>query len=243
MKRKKRSSKSADYKVGLKEFEYTYARRCSTYESYSNPVGDCSRYNHSFVPETSDGYRYFCEDKFKDVKLKDVIDFNFDTSASLPCLNTKPLCLNLGKDYYHCPKSETCIKREKLCDGIVHCLNGDDEDFELCSSNFPNGATIECEEANRAEYSILILATPCDNIRECKNGEDEDFCSQLEFIKRTVQLVFIGSIVCIWLAIYLLARKRNFTQTITKSHAELNHGYCIGMKGEDLVILKVCKLN
>ena len=237
-KRKKRSSKSANFKGGLKQFEYTYARRCSIYESYTNPVGDCSQYNHSFVPQTSDGYRYFCVNSFVQ-EFKDLIDYNFDTSATLPCLNTKVLCLELGKDYYHCPKSETCIRREKLCDGIVHCLNGDDEDFALCSDTFSYGATILCEEANRGEYSILIFATPCDNKRECNNGEDEDFCHELEVIKSTVQLVFISSIFGLWLIVYLLARKRNYTNTITESHSESNPGYCVGMKGEDLVILKV----
>ena len=135
-----------------------------------------------------------------------------------------------------------------VCDGILETLNGfkngSDEDLERCQFKYPPSATVVCEKPGiYNNLTIKIKAVPCNGVVECKNGEDEDFCSQLEFIKKTVQLVFIGSVVCIWLTVYLLARKRNFTQTITKSHAELNHGYCIGMKGEDLVILKVCIFN
>ena len=178
--------------------------------------------------------------------LKQIIDANLDTSAYRPCLNTDILCSSLGSEYYQCPSSKTCIKKSKICDGVVHCFSGDDENFELCSTAFSNiwhkEATVSCFEANRLDYNISILAIPCNNVIECKNAEDEEFCDQLEIIKWSVQIGFIVSMFIIWTLTYVLARRRNLTRNPQKSFAEKNFGMCVEMKGEELVILKVCKI-
>ena len=67
-----------------------------------------------------------------------------------------------GYDHFSCNNSKTCIPKgdlfdmnklgnffltnqiisEKTCDGIFHCLYGEDEQFELCKDTFPKEATI-----------------------------------------------------------------------------------------------------
>ena len=215
-----------------KEIEYSYARRCSTYD------------NHSYSSNsTCDDSKVFFKTSNQSELVKQIIDSNLDTNSYQPCFITESLCTKLDREYYYCPRSKTCIKKSKLCDGIPHCFYGDDEDFDICSEMFrqmwPASATIKCIEANRSELNITILATPCDNIRECRDGEDEDFCSELELVKWVVQFVFIISIFGVWLSTYFLARRRNLTQVTKKSYGELNEGKCFDMKGEELAILKV----
>ena len=67
------------------------------------------------------------------------------------------------------------IISEKTCDGIFHCLYGEDEQFAHCKDTFPNEATIECIE-NRlpGTIDVIIMAIPCDGILECRDGRDEN---------------------------------------------------------------------
>ena len=68
------------------------------------------------------------------------------------------------KESFYCKMSDSCIPKNFMCDGSVNCFYGEDEEFELCESFFPEAATVKCEEANRTHYNISILATPCDGI-------------------------------------------------------------------------------
>ena len=174
--------------------------------------------------------------------LKQIIDANLDTSAYRPCLNTDSLCSSLGSEYFQCSTSKTCIKRSKICDGVVHCINGEDENLELCSAAFniwQKEATVSCFEANRLDYNLSILAIPCNNVIECKNAEDEKFCTELEIIKWSIQIGFIVLMFILWFLTYILARKRNLTKNPQKSFADKNFGMCVEMKCEELVIIKV----
>ena len=78
---------------------------------------------------------------------------------------------------FYCKGSNTCIPYSYTCDGAVNCRDAEDESFELCHKFFPEGATIECKEANRTQYNISIYATACDGIMECKDGKDELGCN------------------------------------------------------------------
>ena len=76
---------------------------------------------------------------------------------------------------FYCNVSQSCIKQEQKCDGIVHCLNAEDENFDECHNTFKESATIECRERNRAsKFNITIKATPCNEERECEDKDDED---------------------------------------------------------------------
>ena len=210
------------------ELAYVFARRCSTYESHS--YSDICKESKVLYKNSSEV-----------THLKEYIEINFDNSANRPCLNSKDLCLALGRNYHHCPISKTCIPKSKICDGVPHCFYGDDENYELCPNIWPAKATILCDEANRSELNISILATPCNDIKECKHGEDENFCSQLKNIKFALQVAFVITMVGIWSFTYLLARRRKLTKEYIKSYSEVNSGCCVGIKGIDLAILKVSR--
>ena len=59
------------------------------------------------------------------------------------------------KGNFFCKNSKSCIKRSQVCDGVVHCLDGMDEDFELCQHTFPETASFKCEEKNRDRYYVI----------------------------------------------------------------------------------------
>ena len=70
----------------------------------------------------------------------------------------------LSEDYFDCQESKMCIPKTFICDGSVNCKYAEDENFELCKSTFPDGATYKCIEADRPFYKIWIYAVPCDGI-------------------------------------------------------------------------------
>ena len=78
-----------------------------------------------------------------------------------------------GNEYFYCSKSKTCIKYSNKCDGVVHCIKGEDEDVEECKHLFPQSATLNCIEPDRPVNDVWIKAIECDGIMECKNKEDE----------------------------------------------------------------------
>ena len=88
---------------------------------------------------------------------------------------------------------------DKTCDGIFHCLYGEDEHFELCKDTFPNEATIECVE-NRlpGTIDITIMAIPCNGILECRDGRDENCEEDKMILVIAVAILFLTTI-CIYL--------------------------------------------
>ena len=68
------------------------------------------------------------------------------------------------------------LNQEEFCDGVIHCPEAEDEDFEKCKQRnaFKESATVECE--SRWMDNVTILATPCNSVEECKDGKDEKDC-------------------------------------------------------------------
>ena len=81
------------------------------------------------------------------------------------------------------------LKEEEICDGVIHCPEAEDEEFERCKERkvFPESATVECE--SRWMENVTILAIPCNSNQECKSGEDEKDCD----VPRWIYLVVLGS--------------------------------------------------
>ena len=68
------------------------------------------------------------------------------------------------------------LNQEEFCDGVIHCPEAEDEDFEKCIQRnaFKESATVECE--SRWMDNVTILATPCNSVEECKDDIDEEDC-------------------------------------------------------------------
>ena len=81
------------------------------------------------------------------------------------------------------------LKEEEICDGVIHCPEAEDEEFERCKQRkaFSESATVECE--SRWMENVTILAIPCNSQKECKSGIDEEDCD----VSRWVLGVVLGS--------------------------------------------------
>ena len=132
---------------------------------------------------------------------------------------------------------------EKTCDGIFHCLFGEDEQFDLCKDTFPKEATIKCIE-NRlpGTIDVTIMAIPCDGILECRDGSDEDCGEDKLSLVITIFVLFLATI-CIYfyLVFFRLTDWRNsvFCNFDDERIKSISTPY--EMKGNTLAKLKVYK--
>lgn len=86
-----------------------------------------------------------------------------------------------------------------MCDGIFHCLYGEDEHFELCKDTFPKEATIQCVERRLpGTIDVTIMAIPCDGIIECRDGRDEN-CEEDKWILVIATTLLLLITICIYL--------------------------------------------
>ena len=135
-------------------------------------------------------------------------------------------------------------KLGKVCDGMVHCIYGEDESFEICRDTFPQDATVECIENRLPGYDIKIMAIPCDGVQECRDGSDERNCLDDKIILIVVITGFIFSTFCIYQ--YLVKVKiPKWRQYVF--HNMIGNAYndkwklkdCINFKGNALAEMKV----
>ena len=141
-----------------------------------------------------------------------------------PNSKTKSEC-NKTNEFY-CSKSMSCIKKSNICDGIVHCYHGEDEDLETCAHIYPETATIKCLEINRGNIETLLLyyystllfngilgnidikikATPCNANRECRDIDDED-CGQKGIVLIITLVVVLVGIIFLSLYVHISTSK------------------------------------
>ena len=134
---------------------------------------------------------------------------------------------------------------EKTCDGIFHCLYGEDEMLEVCKETYPEEATIECiEHRLPGSIDITIMATPCDGIIECQDGSDEN-CENDKWILATSIAVLFLATICIYLYMTLVRLPlwknsvfRDFDAGATDPKSQPTG--CSEMKGDTLANFKVC---
>ena len=81
---------------------------------------------------------------------------------------------------FYCNSNSTakplCAFGHQVCDTIVNCPDGSDEDFEMCQDRFSELATIVCSKADTFNFNVTIKAIACDGIIECADGRDEKGC-------------------------------------------------------------------
>ena len=124
---------------------------------------------------------------------------------------------------------------EKKCDGIFHCLHGEDETYEECKINFPEEATIECIENRVDGIDLKIKAVSCDGIRECRSGEDEE-CKPSEIVLYACLFGFYLVTVLIWCWIRYDVQKQ--PQTI-ETNEDFDCRNCREFMGDQLANFKV----
>ena len=129
---------------------------------------------------------------------------------------------------------------DKKCDGIVHCIEGEDESFETCKDEYPEEATIKCIEDRAIGYDIVIMATPCDGVKECRNGSDER-CEEdkMILIGIVAGLVILTGGVYHYLKWYHLGWK----DKIINEPSGNQRGTCSTLMGDDLAKLKVSQIK
>ena len=132
---------------GTDSDEYTHARLCSAYDkskSIADLGNDCS------------------ESRWYEEQIKYFAENCPNSSNETQCKDPN----------FYCNFSKSCIEDSKKCDGIKHCIYGEDESIETCDGTFPESATVECVEPNQPFDDIWIKAVRCNGITECKNGEE-----------------------------------------------------------------------
>lgn len=71
---------------------------------------------------------------------------------------------------FYCRKSKQCIDASQRCDGVVHCLTGDDE--ALCKMS--KEQEFLCEDRNQK----IPMFQLCDGIEQCPDKSDEAYCAR-----------------------------------------------------------------
>ena len=169
-------------------------------------------------------------------------EFKPENETQQSC-NEKTLWLNppylLDKEEtFYCKISKTCIPRSWTCNGLVNCIFGEDEDFELCKSTFPESATIKCLEGNRGLFNVTILAVPCNGIIECKHEEDEKSCTW--YWSYTINALLIAYVIVTvgWCFTYFYAYM-TLKSDLQKPTEELIAKYQPEQTYKDIVIQKI----
>ena len=194
--------------------KYVESRRCATYENKSLKAAHCQ------------SNEIYCSNKGKCLDHVNFCSSQFYFGNETQCQSHA---------MYHCHKSNQCIWQDWVCDGFVQCLEGEDEDFDLCYSrgSFAEGATIKCDEAIRYGYNVTILATKCNGIVECKNGIDEVDCENNDKKGLIAVGILFMTVAIIWIAIHIKFSNDDTSQESKYDPSSLHY------KGDKLSHIKV----
>ena len=136
---------------------------------------------------------------------------------------------------FHCRRSNQCIWQDWVCDGFVQCLQGEDEDFDLCYSrgSFAEGATVKCNETKRYGYNVTILASKCNDIVECRDGIDEVNCQNNDSEGLIALGIVFIAVAVIWVVVHVRFANDDTSQEASYDPASLH------FKGDKLSHIKV----
>ena len=134
------------------------------------------------------------------------------------------------------PTYFTCS--EKMCDGLFHCIYGEDESLETCRKFYPEEATIECIENRLDGINLTIMATPCNGIRECRNGIDEQCEISVVYFWSIFGGFFLLTVTVILIMKCLTPEtKKNATNEV--EHTKYDSKDCSLLEGNQLAEMKV----
>ena len=199
---------------------YPYARKCIAHEKYQNKSqastkNSCGKY----VGRNS-----------ATLVLDEILDICPNSTNETDCK---------GNEFF-CDQSKSCVEKAKICDGIVHCIFGEDEDWDLCKSPFPETATVQCKEIDRGSYNITILATPCNGIRECGEKNDEDCEKDWIAIILSLSTTFVLILVLFAVLFYKVTKEfRAIVPYVAENIDEETANTRSALKGDALAKLKV----
>ena len=250
-------NKNRNYSFWLLESWESSVDLCVDYSFWNTDLGRCIPKNQTDNSISDRHYDYapLCNREKFNCSV-----FNFMDDHYCPNLSRLD-CLKSGG--FYCKISKTCIPKgkqvvnvldyiwnswcwlnfitlsEKICDGVFHCIYGDDEAFEICKDTFPEVATIECIENRMPGINVRIMATPCDGIQECRDGRDEIYCQDDKAILVIVLSVLI--LVTFFIYLYLIWIKipdsvHDFQSVTVEEWSSMDY---LNLKGDDLANLKV----
>ena len=128
---------------------------------------------------------------------------------------------------------------EKMCDGLFHCIYGEDESLETCRKFYPEEATIECIENRLDGINLTIMATPCNGIRECRNGIDEQCEISVVYFWSIFGGFFLLTVTVILIMKCLTPEtKKNATRNEVE-HTKYDSKDCSLLEGNHLAEMKV----
>ncbi|XP_076268925.1 serine protease nudel isoform X2 [Rhynchophorus ferrugineus] len=153
-------------------------------------LGDCITKNKvcDGIPHCSAGEdenNAHCYEKEKQCHLTDscvCTSVELKCPSSNKCFSKSSFCdrVNNCGDYEDEPDLCSCknylklTSPEKICDGVVHCMDRSDEDPSLCTCK---STDFRCERSSNKCVSHDMV---CDGIKDCPDGEDEATCMSLE---------------------------------------------------------------
>ena len=169
-------------------------------------------------------------------KIQDITAEHCNTRHSYICpnsLTSKTDCKKIDK--FFCDQSKSCIDHDKTCDGIVHCVHAEDEDWDLCKTKFDETATFKCIEKNRGSYNIFITATPCSG--QCR---DENCDQDRRVVGASIGLTFAAIVgICSYIHFKTTkkypAKNSDIIKKIDLNTANARNA----LKGDDLAKIKV----
>ena len=112
------------------------------------------------------------------------------------------------------------LKEEEVCDGVIHCPEAEDEEFERCNQlkALPASGTVECESLWMD--NVTIPAIKCNSQKECKSGKDEEDCDVPKWV---LGVVFVLCLLLAMLSSYIALQCSKVKMKVDEDDLEIEN--------------------